>query len=227
MAQVYQALSRGPAWARTLLILSYDEHGGFFDHVPPGPAIDDDPAFRQYGVRVPMLLVSPLIAPGSVSHEVVDHTSIIKTILQRFCRAADGALPQMGARVAAASGLGAVLTLAQARAAPAVPAAVLAQRAAWEADVRAQDFTPLASACQPDGEVAAVAAVPFQSDAEAGAIAAHRQLSRTARNAQAANSKTAGKTAGAATPKPAGRRRRQGGQPAPAGARGGGKSTGA
>ena len=170
-----------------------------------------------------MLLVSPLIAPGSVSHEVYDHTSIIKTILQRFCRSADGALPQMGARVAAASGLGAVLTLAQARATLAVPAAVLAQRAAWEADVRAQDFTPLAPACQPDGEVAAAAAVPFQSDAEAGAIAAHRQLARTARNAQAANNKTAGKTAGATAPKPAGRRRRQGGKTAPAGAVNGGK----
>ncbi|MCC7701526.1 hypothetical protein IGS59_04680 [Janthinobacterium sp. GW460P] len=217
VAQVYQALSRGPAWARTLLILSYDEHGGFFDHVPPGPAIDDDPAFRQYGVRVPMLLVSPLISPGSVSHEVYDHTSIIKTILQRFCRAADGSLPQMGARVAAASGLGAVLTLAQARAAPAVPAAVVAQRAAWEADVRAQDFAPPAPACQPDGELAA--AVAFQSDAEAGAIAAHRQLARTARNAHAPNGKTAGnaagKTAGAAAPKSSGRRRRQGGKPAP------------
>ena len=150
-------------------------------------AVDDEPAFRQYGVRVPMLLVSPLIAPGSVSHEVVDHTSIIKTILQRFCRAADGALPQMGARVAAASGLGAVLTLAHPRAAPAVPAVVLAQRAAWEADVLAQDFAPLAQA----GELAAAAAVPVQSDAEAGVIAAHRQLTRSARNARAANGKTA------------------------------------
>ncbi|MDO8035956.1 hypothetical protein O3297_21265 [Janthinobacterium sp. SUN128] len=223
VAQVYQALSRGPDWARTLLILSYDEHGGFFDHVPPGPAIDDDPAFRRYGVRVPMLLVSPLIAPGSVSHEVVDHTSIIKTILQRFCRAADGALPQMGARVAAASGLGNVLTLAQPRTAPAVPAVVLAQRAAWEADVRAQDFMPLAPARPSDGEVAAAVAAPSQSDAEAGTIAAHRQLARMARNAQAVKSQTANKTAG----RMADRRRRQGGKPASAGAGNGGKSTGA
>jgi phospholipase C len=76
---------------------------------------------------------------------------------------------------------------------------VPAQRAAWEADVRAHDFAPLAQA----GEMAAVAAVPLQSDAEAGVIAAHRQLARWARNAQAA-------------PGPAGRRRRQGGKPAPA-----------
>ena len=84
--------------------------------------------------------------------------------------------------------------------APAVPFAVLAQRAAWEADVRAHDFVPLA---QTEGLVAAVAAVPVQSDAEAGVIAAHRQLARWARNAQAA-------------PGPAGRHRRQGGKPAPA-----------
>ena len=191
VAQVYQALARGPAWQRTLLILSYDEHGGFFDHVPPPAAIDDDPACRQYGVRVPMLLVSPWIAAGSVSHEVYDHTSIIKTILQRFCRADDGSLPDMGARVAAASGLGGVLTLARPRAAPAVPAAVEAQRAQWEADVRAMDFAA------PAGSPAA----PALSDEEAGALAAHRQLARTARNALAANGKTAAKGA---------RRRRRG-----------------
>ena len=221
VAQVYQALSRGPAWARTLLVISYDEHGGFFDHVPPPAAIDDDPAFRQYGVRVPMLLVSPLIAAGSVSHRVYDHTSIIKTILQRFCRAADGSLPDMGARVAAASGLGEVLTLQQARAAPAVPSAVLQQRAAWEADVRAQDFARPAQAAAPaaHGLMAAPAApgaaVPALSDAEAGAIAAHRQLARTARNALAANGKTA--------PHGSGRRRRQAGD---AGAPEGGKAAG-
>ena len=191
VAQVYQALALGPAWQRTLLILSYDEHGGFFDHVPPPDAIDDDPAFRQYGVRVPMLLVSPWIAAGSVSHQLYDHTSIIKTILQRFCRAADGSLPAMGARVAAANGLGEVLSLAQPRAAPAVPASVPAQRAQWEAELRARDFAMAFSAGDAACAAAAtVSTVPAMSDAEAGAIAAHRQLARTARNALAANGKT-------------------------------------
>ncbi|WP_071324968.1 phospholipase C [Janthinobacterium sp. 1_2014MBL_MicDiv] len=210
VAQVYQALAHGPAWARTLLILSYDEHGGFFDHVPPPVAVDDDPAFRQYGVRVPMLLVSPLIAPGSVCHQVFDHTSIIKTILQRFCRSDAGGLPDMGARVAAASGLGEVLGLAQARPPPAVPATVLAQRAQWEDDVRRQDFAAPAPAGRPAANGAGGAAsagpagpaAPLLSDTEAGAIAAHRQLARTARNALAAHGKPA--------TQPAGRRRRQG-----------------
>lgn len=183
VAQVYQALSQGPAWPRTLLILCYDEHGGFFDHVAPGPAADDDPAFRQYGVRVPALLVSPLVAQGSVCHDLLDHTSIIKTILQRFCQGADGVLPDMGARVAAAAGLGTALSLTQPRPAPVVPDSVSAQRACWEAELRTADFAPLAVAL-------GASSAPAMSDAEAGAIAAHRQLARGAKNALAANGKS-------------------------------------
>jgi phospholipase C len=83
---VYHALAAGPQWEKTLLIIFYDEHGGFFDHVAPPAALDDDPqVFGRYGVRVPALIVSPWIEPGSVSSTIFDHTSIIKTILQRFC----------------------------------------------------------------------------------------------------------------------------------------------
>ena len=87
---VYHALASGPLWDKTLLVITYDEHGGFHDHVPPPAAEDDDPAlFGQYGVRVPALVVSPWVARGSVSHTLFDHTSIIKTILLRFCGEAD------------------------------------------------------------------------------------------------------------------------------------------
>jgi phospholipase C len=83
---VYHALATGPQWEKTLLIVFYDEHGGFFDHVAPPEAPDDDPvSFGHYGVRVPALIVSPWIEPASVSHTVFDHTTIIKTILLRFC----------------------------------------------------------------------------------------------------------------------------------------------
>lgn len=83
---VYHALASGPGWEETLLIIFYDEHGGFFDHVPPPEAPDDDPeTFSRYGVRVPALIVSPWIEPSSVSHTLFDHTSIMKTILLRFC----------------------------------------------------------------------------------------------------------------------------------------------
>ena len=186
VAQVYHALSQGPAWARTLLVISYDEHGGFFDHVPPPAAEDDDPAFRQYGVRVPMLLVSPLISAGSVCHEQFDHTSIIKTILQRFCRGSDGALPSMGARVAAASGLGVALDLAQPRPAPAIPASVREQGVRWQAELHARDVAEAAPLALHGGITAT--AMPVE---EAGVLAAHRQLARSARTALAGNGKPA------------------------------------
>ena len=86
MLAVYHALATGPQWEKTLLIIFYDEHGGFFDHVPPPAAPDDDPGtFGRYGVRVPALIVSPRVEPGSISHTLFDHTTIIKTILLRFC----------------------------------------------------------------------------------------------------------------------------------------------
>jgi phospholipase C len=108
--RIFNALVRSPAWERTLLVVTYDEHGGFFDHVEPPSAEDDDPRpeFHAHGPRVPALVVSPRVRAG-VSHEVFDHTSIIKTCLVRFCRREDGLVPDLGARVRAANHLGAVL----------------------------------------------------------------------------------------------------------------------
>ena len=108
--RVFNALVRGPAWERTLLIVTYDEHGGFFDHVSPPAAADDDARseFRAYGPRVPALVVSPRL-DTRVSHEVFDHTSIIKTCLARFCRRDETLIPDMGARVRAANHLGVLL----------------------------------------------------------------------------------------------------------------------
>ena len=101
---------QSPAWRKTLLVITYDEHGGFFDHVQPPAAADDRPAMRRYGPRVPALVVSPYVTAGSVSKTVFDHTSIIKTILTRFCAKPNGRIPNMGKRVAAASHLGELLT---------------------------------------------------------------------------------------------------------------------
>ncbi len=119
---VYHALSSNPdTWAKTLLIIVYDEHGGFYDHRAPPPATDEDPNFARLGVRVPALLVSPLVAPGSTSTALLgpdfhfDHTSIIKTIFTRFCQV-DGQIPPMTARVAAANHLGHLLVDGEPRA---------------------------------------------------------------------------------------------------------------
>jgi phospholipase C len=132
---VYKAIRANDAlWKKTMLIVTYDEHGGFFDHVPPAvaevfqdprkfqdpPTVSPSPASNEpgtgavtdvtdgddlvtnpdagtsrprhlpneeviYGVRVPTLIISPWVAKGSVFKRLVDHTSILKTILVKFC----------------------------------------------------------------------------------------------------------------------------------------------
>jgi phospholipase C len=112
---VYHALRRSKAWPKTLLLITYDEHGGFFDHVSPPLCIDDDPAFNRYGIRVPAIVVSPMVSPRSTARDAdgerlaFDHTSIIKTILLRHCLDADGRIPDMGKRVSEANHLGQLL----------------------------------------------------------------------------------------------------------------------
>jgi phospholipase C len=120
---VYYALRGGPGWPQTLLIISYDEHGGLYDHVPPPSGAvppDDSPGefgfdFTRFGVRVPVLLISPLIAPGTVFRVPagtmpLDHTSVLKTVQTRW------GLPALTRRDAAAPDVGDVLTLASPRA---------------------------------------------------------------------------------------------------------------
>jgi len=119
---VYEALRGGPAWPQTLLVITYDEHGGCYDHVPPpaGAVPPDNTAgefgfdFTRFGVRVPTVLVSPLIAAGTVfrvpaGSTPLDHTSTLKTVQQRW------GLPALTARDAAAPSFADVLTLATAR----------------------------------------------------------------------------------------------------------------
>jgi phospholipase C len=113
--KTYTALLNSPNWNKTMLVITYDEHGGFYDHVQPLAAEDDSPAFRSYGVRVPALIVSPWTERQSVSNTLYDHTSIIKTILLRFCQRNNGQIPDMGSRVNHANHLGDTLTLNTAR----------------------------------------------------------------------------------------------------------------
>jgi phospholipase C len=84
LSQVYNAVTKSPAWPHTLLVITFDEWGGFFDHVPPGTAPDVDPAYQQRGFRVPTVLVSPFARRAHVDHGVYDHTSILKLIEWRF-----------------------------------------------------------------------------------------------------------------------------------------------
>ncbi len=152
--KVYNALIRSPSWKKSMLVITYDEHGGFYDHVHPPAAEDERPAFRQYGVRVPALVISPWADPGSVSKVEFDHTSIIKTILLRFCQGADGKIPNMGARVQHANHLGHILTRTTARAPEPITAYqhVIDRIAEWRAEVVRKQLTEkeLAPAAQPD-----------------------------------------------------------------------------
>ncbi|WP_430388877.1 alkaline phosphatase family protein [Dyella sp. 20L07] len=119
---VYYALRNSPAWNQTLLIITYDEHGGCYDHVPPPiGAIPPDASigeygfdFKRFGPRVPTVLISPLIPAGSVLRVPMgtmpfDHTSILRTIEQRWN------LPPLTARDAAAPDVSAALSLSVAR----------------------------------------------------------------------------------------------------------------
>jgi phospholipase C len=87
VGRIMNALVQSPSWNKTLFVITYDEHGGFYDHVmPPDQAVPfKDGRNWGLGPRVPTFVVSPWIARGTVLHSQFDHTSIGATILRRFC----------------------------------------------------------------------------------------------------------------------------------------------
>ncbi|WP_283150114.1 alkaline phosphatase family protein [Silvimonas soli] len=98
IAQVYNAIrANADLWNSTLLVITWDEHGGFYDHVMPPATIAPDNHtdhfnFQQLGVRVPTLLVSPWVAAG-VDHTVYDHSSILRYLCEKW------GMPYLGARM--------------------------------------------------------------------------------------------------------------------------------
>jgi phospholipase C len=94
IAAVYNAVRAGPGWRQTLLVITYDEHGGCYDHVVPPAAVSPDELrpdgfdFATLGVRVPAVIVSPHVRAGSVIRpaggKAFDHTSIIATLRGLF-----------------------------------------------------------------------------------------------------------------------------------------------
>jgi phospholipase C len=76
LSSIVHALGQSPQWSRSMLIITYDEHGGFYDHVPP-PRVEDERAdlgFDQLGVRVPGVIVSPYAKRGHVSSLLYEHS---------------------------------------------------------------------------------------------------------------------------------------------------------
>jgi phospholipase C len=103
LSQVYSAVTTSPLWPRTLLVITFDEWGGFFEHVPPERAPDVNPLHSLRGFRVPTILVSPFARRGHVDHTVFDHASILRLIEWRF------GLPALSRRDAAANNLAVAL----------------------------------------------------------------------------------------------------------------------
>jgi len=96
IADVYNAIRNSAVWPNSLLIVTWDEHGGFYDHVAPPAAVSPGDrqimqdvngsnfAFDQYGVRVPAVVVSPLIPKNIVDGRIYDHASIPATVEALF-----------------------------------------------------------------------------------------------------------------------------------------------
>ena len=96
VAEVIDALTKSPNWSRSALFLTYDEHGGLYDHVAPPDACppddlppkykpgDPEKGFDKLGIRVPFMVVSPYAKKHFVGHEVYDHTSILRFVEARY-----------------------------------------------------------------------------------------------------------------------------------------------
>jgi phospholipase C len=118
---VYEAIRNSPVWASSMLIVTHDEHGGFYDHVPPPPAVapgDTAPGskynqyrfpFTNYGARVPAIVISPYTQKGLISHAIYDHGSVPATVEALF------GLPPLTKRDAAAANVTSLAGLTAAR----------------------------------------------------------------------------------------------------------------
>jgi len=119
--QTYEAIRNSPHWEQSMLIVTWDEHGGFYDHALPGtaPAPGDTApvgghnrsgfTFEQYGPRVPALVISPWIPRNLIDHRVYDHASVPKTVEKVF------GLPYLTERDHKANDLTTLATLAAPR----------------------------------------------------------------------------------------------------------------
>jgi phospholipase C len=104
LSKAYEAVTLNEdVWAKTVMVITYDEHGGFFDHVNPPAVITDPPhpdaydPFQTLGVRVPSFVVSPFVSPGAICHEQLDHTSVLKFLAELFGKG-QGYLPSVDER---------------------------------------------------------------------------------------------------------------------------------
>ena len=84
ISDIYSALAASPQWNRCLFIVTYDEHGGFYDHVPPPLSGDTDVDFANVGFRVPAVVVGPYVKQGCAIDTVFDHVSVLATAAAKW-----------------------------------------------------------------------------------------------------------------------------------------------
>jgi phospholipase C len=84
IGSVVAALGKSPQWNRCLLVITYDEHGGFYDHVMPPDAVDERADFQRLGFRVPALVIGPTVRRGCAIDRVFEHSSVIATARKRW-----------------------------------------------------------------------------------------------------------------------------------------------
>jgi phospholipase C len=142
IGSVVAALGQSPQWNRCLFVLTYDEHGGFYDHVPPPAPADGaepDEEFRRFGFRVPSLVIGPTVRRGCAIDTVYEHSSVVATATLRW------GLEPLNARASAAADLSACIDprlLDAPQPPPEVPPveisrrALTARQARWRAEGR-------------------------------------------------------------------------------------------
>jgi phospholipase C len=181
---VYDALRRSSRWDDTLFVITYDEHGGFYDHVvPPRLPAGDPSGFRTYGLRVPALIAGPRVRRQVLhgpppSEPQYDHTTLIKTILLAFAKDPAKAVAAMPLRVQRAPHLGSVLLDAPRRDVD-DPRNARGLMEAWRAEARRRREALLETdgerrAEAPDGAGHPLVLTDYQSEWQRFAIAMRR-----------------------------------------------------
>jgi phospholipase C len=127
LRRTYEAVSADRArWEKTVMVVYYDEHGGFWDHVPP-PLIpytttgSQPKTFTSLGPRIPGLVISPLVDAGAVYHETLDHTSVLQFLAEVFTPGQPYSAAVDARRAAGVASLSAAITLDTPRTTPPAP----------------------------------------------------------------------------------------------------------
>jgi phospholipase C len=138
IGSVVSALAQSPQWNKCLFVLTYDEHGGFYDHVPPpaaAPGAEPEADFQELGFRVPSIVIGPHVRRGCAIDQVLEHSSVLSTAAARY------GLEPLNARASMSADLSVCIDprrLDDPLAPPVVPETTISLRALAERQARAR-----------------------------------------------------------------------------------------